>query len=118
MKLVISILISAIFISTAALAQDYDVAILNGRFMDPETNFDAVRNVGIKDGRIANITEDVIEEIESIDAIGLIVATFLSNKALQFRNRSRFRIQTSSSAILRAGIQERSAGLSVSRSEI
>ena len=42
------------------LAQDYDIAILNGRVMDPETNFDGVRNVGIKDGKIVVITEDAI----------------------------------------------------------
>jgi len=40
-----------------AQAADYDVVILDGRVMDPETNFDAVRNVGIKDGRIVTITE-------------------------------------------------------------
>jgi len=33
-----------------ALAQDCDIAILNGRVMDPETNFDEVRNVCVKDG--------------------------------------------------------------------
>ncbi len=26
--------------------QEFDVVILNGRVMDPETNFDGVRNVG------------------------------------------------------------------------
>ena len=31
--------------STCATAQDYDVVILNGRVMDPETGFDAVANV-------------------------------------------------------------------------
>ena len=41
-----------------AVAQTYDVVILNGRVMDPETNFDAVRNVGIKDGRIVTVTTD------------------------------------------------------------
>ena len=39
-------------------AQDYDLVILNGRVMDPETNYDAVANVGIKDGIIAVITEE------------------------------------------------------------
>ena len=29
------------------MAQDYDVVINNGRVMDPETNFDGVRNVEI-----------------------------------------------------------------------
>jgi N-acyl-D-glutamate deacylase len=31
----------------------YDIVLANGRVIDPETKFDAVRNVGIKDGRIA-----------------------------------------------------------------
>jgi hypothetical protein len=33
------------------VSTEFDVVILNGRVMDPETNFDAIRNVGIKDGR-------------------------------------------------------------------
>ena len=53
---------------------DYDVVILNGRVMDPETNFDAVRNVGIKDGRIVTITEESIAGAETIDASGHIVS--------------------------------------------
>jgi hypothetical protein len=43
-----------------AQAQDYDVVILNGRVMDPETKLDAVRHVGITDGIIAAITEEKI----------------------------------------------------------
>jgi N-acyl-D-glutamate deacylase len=57
-----------------AQAKDYDVVILNGRVMDPETNFDAVRNVGIKDGRIATITRKQIKGKQSIDATGHVVA--------------------------------------------
>lgn len=52
----------------------YDVVILNGRVMDPETGFDAVRNVGIRNGRIATITEDAIAGSEEIEAKGLVVA--------------------------------------------
>lgn len=52
----------------------YDIVILNGRVMDPETNFDAVRNVGIKDGIISIITEKDISGKETIDAKGLVVA--------------------------------------------
>ncbi|MEZ5199672.1 MAG: hypothetical protein R2764_25810, partial [Bacteroidales bacterium] len=54
--------------------QEFDVVILNGRVMDPETNFDGVRNVGIKDGKIALITEGEIKGKETIDAAGLVVA--------------------------------------------
>ena len=56
-------------------SQEFDVVILNGRVMDPETNFDAVRNVGIKDGKIAIITESEIKGKETIDEryVGILV---------------------------------------------
>jgi len=53
---------------------EYDVVILNGRVMDPETNFDGVRNVGIKDGTIVTITEDKISGKETIDVKDHVVA--------------------------------------------
>lgn len=56
------------------IPDDLDVVILNGRVMDPETDFDAVRNVGVKDGRIAVITKEEIQGKETIDAKGLVVA--------------------------------------------
>ena len=40
----------------SASAQDYDLVILNGRVMDPETMLDAQLNVGVKDGRICKTT--------------------------------------------------------------
>jgi len=52
---------------------DYDVVIVNGRVMDPETNFDEVRNVGIKDGKIEIITVEDIDGDEEIDATGHVV---------------------------------------------
>jgi hypothetical protein len=37
----------------ALLAEtEFDVVILNGRVIDPETNFDGVRNVGVKNGEL------------------------------------------------------------------
>jgi len=53
---------------------EYDVVILNGRVMDPETDFDAVRNVGIKDGKIVTITENEIKGKETIDAEGHVIS--------------------------------------------
>jgi N-acyl-D-amino-acid deacylase len=41
--------------------------------MDPETNHDAIANVGIKDGKIAAITNNTIAGNETIEATGLIV---------------------------------------------
>ena len=60
--------------SEAAIPEDLDLVILNGRVMDPETKLDAVRNVGVKDGRIVAITEQAIQGKETIDAKGHVVA--------------------------------------------
>ena len=61
-------------VASPSIAQDYDLVILNGRVMDPETNFDKVRNVGVKKGKIAAITKEVISSAETIDATGHVVA--------------------------------------------
>jgi len=55
-------------------AEDFDLVILNGRVKDPETMYDAVANVGVKDGRVAVITKDKITGKETIDATGHVVA--------------------------------------------
>lgn len=57
-----------------ALAETYDLVIRNGRVMDPETKLDGVRNLGVKDGRIAVVTEKEIDGTEVIDARNLVVA--------------------------------------------
>ena len=61
-------------VAPVAVAQDYDLVILNGRVMDPETMYDAVANVGVNDGRIAAITQAEITGKEMIDATGMVVA--------------------------------------------
>ena len=58
----------------ASTSDSYDVVILNGRVMDPETEFDAVRNVGVTDGTIVSITEAEISGTDTIDVPGHIVA--------------------------------------------
>ena len=73
-KLALTILAASAGFVFAAAAQDYDVVINNGRVMDPETNFDGVRNVGIKDGKIVVITEEAITGKETINAKGHVVA--------------------------------------------
>ena len=61
-------------IAGVAADTEFDLVILNGRVIDPETNFDGIRNVGVKDGRIALITEESIAGKETVDATGKIVA--------------------------------------------
>jgi len=60
--------------STFAAAQQYDVVIEGGRVMDPETGLDAVRNVGIREGKIARIAAAPLSGRHVIHAAGLVVA--------------------------------------------
>ncbi|WP_439534596.1 amidohydrolase family protein [Polymorphobacter sp.] len=57
-----------------ALAQRYDVVILNGRVMDPATGRDEVTNVGIRDDRIVAIDRGKMRGTRTIDASGLVVS--------------------------------------------
>src|SRR6266487_2656056 len=52
----------------------YDRVILGGHVMDPASNLDAVRNIGLVGGRIAVITTRAIQGRDTIDAKGLVVA--------------------------------------------
>ena len=61
--------------TTAAVSQElYDVVILGGRVIDPETQRDEIANVGILADRIQAITTDDIRGRRTIDASGQIVA--------------------------------------------
>jgi len=51
-----------------------DLLITGGRVLDPETGLDAVRNVGIRDGRIVLLSEAVPEAADVLDVAGLVVA--------------------------------------------
>ena len=55
-------------------AQQYDLVIAGGRAIDPETGLDAIRNVGIRDGKIARIAESELTGKHVISAKGLIVS--------------------------------------------
>ena len=72
--LLIGTLLISVMCAVPASAQDYDLVINNGRVMDPETLFDSVANVAVKDGRIIAITKEPITGKQTIDAKGHIVA--------------------------------------------
>ena len=63
-----------LLISTQLFAADYDVVIANGRVIDPETNLDAIRHIGIRRGAISTISEQPLVGNSRIDAQGLVVA--------------------------------------------
>ena len=71
----------------APIPDDLDLVIAKGRVMDPETKLDAVRNVGIKDGKIVVISEESLEGARTIDATGHVVAPgFIDYLFLAFTN--------------------------------
>jgi hypothetical protein len=74
LKISLSMLIVSLVMAMPALAVDYDLVINNGRVIDPETLFDGIASVGIKDGRIAEISEKPLKGAETMDATGQIVA--------------------------------------------
>ena len=61
-------------VATLASAQQYDIVLEGGRVMDPETSLDAVRNVGIGDGKIVRISSEPLSGNRVIHAAGLVVA--------------------------------------------
>ena len=56
------------------VAPVYDLVILNGRVIDPESKTDAVRNLGITNGKITAISDKRLNGNTIIDARGLTVA--------------------------------------------
>src|SRR5690242_12670742 len=74
--LVIATLISLMIPYRAASAEppDYDVVILNGRVIDPESGLDAIRNIGISNGTIQAISEKSLKGKTTVLATGLVVA--------------------------------------------
>ena len=54
-------------------AQTYDAVIAGGRVLDPATNLDAVRHIGIRAGKIAAISATPLSAPTMIDARNLTV---------------------------------------------
>jgi N-acyl-D-aspartate/D-glutamate deacylase len=61
-------------VTKAAESDVHDLVIANGRVMDPESDLDAVRNVGISGGIIRAITTTPLKGTTTIDARGLVVS--------------------------------------------
>lgn len=69
-----AVLLAVISMGAAPVRTSYDLAIIGGRVMDPETGADRIANVGIRDGTIVAITTDALAGARVIDAKGLVVA--------------------------------------------
>lgn len=66
--------LSLLALSTTVVAEQYELVLEGGRVMDPETGLDAVRNIGIREGKIARISSETLTGRRVLRANGLIVA--------------------------------------------
>lgn len=57
-----------------ATAAQFDLVLAGGRVMDPESGLDAVRHVGIMNGRIAAISTAPLQGRDVVNVAGLVVA--------------------------------------------
>jgi N-acyl-D-aspartate/D-glutamate deacylase len=74
MRKLIFFLFFLLLSTTIVSAQQYDLVLKGGRVMDPETGLDAVRDVGIRDGKIVRISSETLSGRRVIQADGLVVA--------------------------------------------
>ena len=60
--------------SSSAAEGPFDLVIAGGRVVDPESGLDDVRDVGIRDGRVAAVAEGGLVGSQVLEAAGLVVA--------------------------------------------
>ena len=64
----------AMLAAVAAWGQEYDVVLANGRVLDPATNLDAIRYIGVRGTRIAAVSQTPLRGRTVVDVAGLAVA--------------------------------------------
>lgn len=77
----------------SSTAQVYDLVILNGRVIDPESQTDAVRNLGITNGKIRSISAARLNGKNVIDARGLVVSPGFIDLHQHGQNEENFRLK-------------------------
>ncbi len=70
----------------------YHLVIQNGRVIDPESGLDAVRSVGIRNGRIAAVSRGALQGRAVIDARGLVVAPGFIDLHAHGQNDENYRV--------------------------
>ena len=74
-RLLLPALLSLWFLAPGVVtATDLNLAINNGRVIDPESGLDGIRHVGIRNDEIVLVSEEPVVAEREIDATGLVVA--------------------------------------------
>jgi N-acyl-D-glutamate deacylase len=61
-------------LAAAAPGERFDLVIEGGRVVDPESGLDAIRNIGVRDGKVVALTADRLAGRRVVNAVGLVVA--------------------------------------------
>lgn len=73
-KLINLIIVFLLLGISSVQADEFDLVIKNGRVMNPANGLDSVRNIGIREGRVVELSRTSLSGTDEIDATGLIVA--------------------------------------------
>src|SRR5262245_43380803 len=69
------LLVAMLFAASCNRAtESFDLVVKSGRVIDPDTNLDAVRDVGVRGDTIVRISAEPLNGTRTIDAHGLVVA--------------------------------------------
>src|SRR6478609_8049424 len=91
-SIVVGMLITVCVTTAAAQSPTYDLVIANGRVIDPESKLDAIRSVGITNGRIAAVSAQPLTGKRTIDAKGLVVAPGFVDLHVHGQNDENYRL--------------------------
>jgi N-acyl-D-aspartate/D-glutamate deacylase len=87
------LILITVFTAFSSTAQVYDLVILNGRVIDPESETDAVRNLGVTNGKIKSISQARLNGRNVIDARGLVVSPGFIDLHQHGQNEENFRLK-------------------------
>ena len=87
------LLVASVSAVSSSSTEVYDLVILNGRVIDPESKTDAVRNLGIAKGKIKTISRSKLNGRDVIDARGLVVAPGFIDLHQHGQNEENFRFK-------------------------
>lgn len=80
-------------LACSIFAQPYDVAINHGRVIDPESELDAIRHIGIRGSTVAVISETPLEANREIDARGHVVSPGFIDLHQHGQNDENYRVK-------------------------
>ncbi len=70
----ILLLLSVSLLAVAGRGQEYDVVLANGRVLDPATELDGIRHIGIRGAKISAVSRTPLHGRTVVDVTGLVVA--------------------------------------------